>query len=119
MKRFLCLVLSLSITILLCFFKINISLLSTIKSSEISYEILDLDKDNQVVKINDFDLDKVCKNLCLEVVNSYTCEDRKIIEGYSNKLSNFIIVDGRKVNIQISTFDNSSIIGYPFIKNSF
>lgn len=90
-----------------------------IEDSVECYEVVDFDNDFHVVKVDASDINKVINNFMLEVYSKKTIEDRVVIEGYSSKLSKSMMVDGRKINIQISQFDDTCIIGYPLIKNSF
>ena len=55
----------------------------------------------------------------MEIVNTKTIFDRKIIEGYCPDLNKYMVIDGVRVNIQISYYDNKMIIGYPLIMQSF
>ena len=81
--------------------------------------ILDNDDMSQVIKINLEDYEDLISKLDVFVVSKNVLDDRIIIEGYTNKLKNFNVINNNKINIQISLFDNVCLVGYPLIKNSF
>ncbi|MBE5757704.1 MAG: hypothetical protein E7345_02075 [Clostridiales bacterium] len=54
-----------------------------------------------------------------EIVNDFYLEDRRILECYSSEISDYVIIDNNRVNIQISVYDNVCEVGIPLIKNSF
>ena len=53
-----------------------------------------------------------------DVLEEDVC-DRTIIYAYSNKLSNYVYVQGKKVNLQIAICDDDVRIGYPLIMGAF
>lgn len=75
--------------------------------------------DCEVVEMVVADFDKVKDILNLEIVSSREISGRTIIEGYSNKLKENVVIDNRKVNIQMSIFGDKMIVGYPLINGSF
>jgi hypothetical protein len=56
-------------------------------------------------------------NVC--VVNQFYINDRLIIEGYSNDITDYVVINNQKINMQISVSDDMCILGVPLIKNSF
>ena len=83
------------------------------------FEILCDDNEFQVIELCESDYEQIISNLKLEIVNKSVIEDRLIIEGYTNKIKNHIVLNGRKINIQISLSEDKCLIGSPLIKNSF
>ena len=75
--------------------------------------------DSEIVYLSNVDYENIIDTLGLEIHYSGYISDRFIVEGYSNKLNDYIVVDGIKTNVQISVFDNQIIVGYPLIDNSF
>lgn len=73
----------------------------------------------QVLELDANSLNKLSNFLNLEIVNENEISDRLIIEGYSNKLKDYIVINGRKVNVQLSISDDKIIMGYPLINGSF
>ena len=57
--------------------------------------------------------------LNLQNCNKFFIEDRYIIEGYSSHINNYIVMNNRKINIQISVSNGVCLIGSPVIKKSF
>ena len=55
----------------------------------------------------------------MEVNSTYEVSDRLIIEGYTHRLKNYIVIDGRKTNIQMSICEDVILIGSPLINQSF
>ena len=82
-------------------------------------KVLENDCDYKVVKIDKNCVEKLMRELNLEIVNRSCFEDRVIIEGYTNKISDYIIIDNNKINIQISISTDDCLVGCPLIKNSF
>ena len=55
----------------------------------------------------------------MNVLSKTVLEDRVIIEGYTNKIKSYFVLNNLKVNIQISIFNGEAIVGSPLIDNSF
>lgn len=70
------------------------------------------------VKIQCDNIEEFLSNIGVETVSRKLIAGREIIEGYCSSLDNYIINNGRKINLQISLSDEV-LIGYPLIKNSF
>ena len=78
------------------------------------------DLDNEkLLKINGCLVDDFVEFLDLQNYSKFTIEDRVVIEGYSNKLNNYIVINNKKINVQISVSQDCCLVGYPLIKNSF
>ena len=92
---------------------------SYIKIIDNNYNLVENDCNYKVISINCDYIEKVKDVFDLVVLNSEKVSGRLIIDGYSNKLKKYIVVDGLKINVQISISDNECIVGYPVIKNSF
>lgn len=76
--------------------------------------------DCQMITIDQVDnVENIIKSLSVEVHSVKDLQDRKIIEGYTNYINSYILIDGVKTNIQISAFDSKVIIGSPLISESF
>lgn len=83
------------------------------------YEVVECYSDGGfVAKIFEENFDDFFAKLDIEILSKNEVADRVIIEGYDSTLSNYIIRNGRRVNMQISVSDEI-LIGYPLIKNSF
>ena len=95
------------------------SLISVAESSCFSFDIVDLSLDNQVIKIDKKEYGNLMSRLHIEEINVFYIEDRLIVEGYSNMLNNFILIDNMRINIQVSISEDVCLVGYPLIKNSF
>ena len=74
---------------------------------------------NYIVTIQGADYDEVIDLFNVEVCRCNVVSNRLIIEGYTNMLSDYYVVDGVKTNIQMSVFDDLIMIGYPLLKCSF
>jgi len=115
-----------AVVVLVCLFIFSIvgigdsmSLISYLNSDCENIEIVDCDEFCQVIKIDKENSSVLLSNLCVEEINKFYIEDRLIVEGYTNKLKKYVVVDGMKMNIQVSISDNVCLVGYPLIKNSF
>ena len=103
---------------LLYFFNFtNLNLMRKVQGFEV--ENFEYNDNYQTLELDASSLNKLTSFLNLEVVNKNEISDRVIIEGYSNKLKDYVVINGRKVNIQLSIFDNKIIMGYPLINGSF
>ena len=106
------------IVLLLYFFNFtNLNLMLKVQGFEV--ENFEYNDNYQTLELDASSLNKLTSFLNLEVVNKNEISDRVIIEGYSNKLKDYVVINGRKVNIQLSIFDNKIIMGYPLINGSF
>ena len=119
MKRFLCIILIVFSLIICSGVGVNNSLISITQNLSINAQIIEREKDYQVVVFEEKNLDKFVSRLGLEIICKKCIEDRFVIEAYTNKLAKHMLIKNRKVNIQISIFDGKCIVGYPLIKNSF
>lgn len=61
----------------------------------------------------------ILDNLKAKIVSVEQVDDIKIIYGYINNLSNYIIDNGNKVNIQIAYKNKLVTVGYPIILGSY
>lgn len=66
-------------------------------------------------KINDTFLDKIDIN----ILSKKCLEDRVIIEGYTDKIVGYRVLNNCKVNLQISISEDCVILGSPLITGSF
>lgn len=77
-------------------------------------------KDCKIISINNVDsLDNIIDNLSIEIHYVREICGSLVIEGYSNSIEEYVLVDGLKSNIQISYIDSKVIIGIPLILDSF
>ena len=118
MKRMVSLIIVFVIVLLLYFFNFtNLNLMLKVQGFEV--ENFEYNDNYQTLELDASSLNKLTSFLNLEVVNKNEISDRVIIEGYSNKLKDYVVINGRKVNIQLSICDNKIIMGYPLINGSF
>jgi len=82
-------------------------------------EVFEYDKMHFYLKTSNDNYDKFIDFFNVEIINKFCINDRAVVEGYSNKLKNFVVINGRKINIQFSIFDDIMLVGYPLIKKSF
>lgn len=73
--------------------------------------------ENGVFKIEDFE--DVLSKLRCQIIDKKYVSDRLVIEGYSGLIRDFVVINGNKVNIQISVSDNIVLMGCPLINSSF
>lgn len=118
MKRIVSLSIIFIMVLLLYFFNFtNLNLMLKVQGFYVNNFVYN---DNfQVLELDANSLNKLSNFLNLEVVNKNEISDRLIIEGYSNKLKDYIVINGRKVNVQLSISDGKIIMGYPLINGSF
>ena len=75
--------------------------------------------DFKVVKIDGLNYLNILDKMHVQIIRKFVIDDRLIIEGYTNQLNDYIVVNNIKTNLQISVSDNICLVGYPLIKNSF
>lgn len=73
----------------------------------------------QSVFMGDKNKDFVIKKLNLNLVQESSCGSVKEVLGYTHKFKNYVLVNGQKVNVQISESDVGIIVGYPLILQGF
>lgn len=88
------------------------SVMGVFDKYNISYVI-----ENDDIKIDDFS--EVLHKLNCQVVDKKYISDRLIIEGYCNEFEDFVIINGNKINFQISISEDVVIFGSPLICGSF
>ena len=118
MKRIFALVV-IFVSILIFYFYSSPSAYEILKAKNIDALEFSIDSENEILIFDKKCLDEIIDSLNLEIYLMKEISDRIIIEGYSNKLNDFIIVNNMKVNIQISVDDERIILGYPLIDTSF
>lgn len=69
--------------------------------------------------IKNLTLNQIMRKLNLEVLSVENFNEIFVINGYSNKLKNYLNVDGKKQNVQIKYCLNYALIGYPLIMQGF
>ena len=114
MKKYLCLVLIISLFILGCF-SLEREMVSCVSGCNIDYEMID----DNTIKIHENNLQNFIKKLDISILRISDISDRKIMEGYTSKFDNYFIIDDLKINVQISIADGVAIIGSPLIFGSF
>ena len=118
MKRFFALIIIFTIALITCFYSKS-TCHDILKAQGIEIQEFDYNSKNEILIFNNSYLDKIIDSLILEIYFSKEISDRVIIEGYSNKLSDYVIVNNLKINIQIAIDDEKIILGYPLIDGSF
>lgn len=103
---------------LYCFTSSNLMFGSLSRGVDCIEILSDLDNE-KLLKINGCLVDDFVEFLDLQNYSEFIIEDRVVIEGYSNKLNNYIVTNNKKINIQISVSQDCCLVGYPLIKNSF
>ena len=73
----------------------------------------------QSVFMGDKNKDFVIRKLNLNLVQESSCGSGKGGLGYTHKFKNYVLVNGQKVNVQISESDVGIIVGYPLILQGF
>lgn len=83
--------------------------------------VIDSYSDNncQMFVIKSDDYVNVIEKLNLSISKFKNVSGRLIIEGYSDKISNHVVIDNKKVNVQMSISDGKIILGSPLISGSF
>ena len=66
-----------------------------------------------------FDLEKFKKDLNLKIISCEEISGRLVITGFSNKLSKFAYVNGKRINVQVSLSAEIVKVGSPLILGSF
>ena len=64
-------------------------------------------------------LDDFLDSLNVFIISRMYIEDRMIIEGYSNQINDYVVLNNNRINVQISVANNECIFGVPLIRNSF
>ena len=119
MKRFLSMF-TIVIVIIIVYFSSVTNLQFQLKLNNINVIKFINQNDSEIIEIdNNSNIENIKKALNLEIYSKNNICDRIVYECYSNKLNNFVVIDGKKVNLQISITDNKIIIGYPLISTSF
>lgn len=118
MKRIVSLSIIFIMVLLLYFFNFtNLNLMLKVQGFDVNNFVYN--ENFQVLELDANSLNKLSNFLNLEIVNENEISDRLIIEGYSNKLKDYIVINGRKVNVQLSISGDKIIMGYPLINGSF
>jgi hypothetical protein len=73
----------------------------------------------QSVFMGDKNKDFVIRKLNLNLVQESNCGSVKEVLGYTHKFKNYVLINGQKVNVQISESDVGIMVGYPLILQGF
>ena len=114
MKKYLCVIFVVFIAILIIFGNYD-TLESRVSSTGVDYVNLG----NGVIEIDANNYDDFINELDVDIISKFEVSDRVIIEGYSPRIKDYLVINGFKVNVQISISDDSVIIGSPLINGSF
>lgn len=117
MKKYFAFIVIFTLVILSCFNIKNLS--SIINNNKIYIDEFSTKGTNEIMYFSRDKLDKIIDDLHIEIHSQREVSDRIIIEGYSAKISKYIVVDNLKTNVQISYNDDGVIIGSPLIDCSF
>lgn len=117
--RWICLILILFISVLFCFTSEGCRFFVYAHETFCNVEVL-IDKfDEKLIKVNNLNIDDFIDCISLQNCKKFVIEDRVVIEGYSNKINNYIVLNDNKINIQISIFSDYCLIGCPLINIAF
>lgn len=117
MKKYFAFIIIFTLAILSCFNIKNLS--SIINKNKIDIDNFSIKSENEIMYFSRDKLEEILKDLNMEIHSKKEVSDRIIIEGYTSKISNYIVVNNFKTNIQISYNDDGVIIGTPLIDGSF
>ena len=118
MKRFICLLFIICFCVLVIDVYKQNSLFSSVCDTSLNIVRFEDGDGCQYLYCNN-SIDEIVDSLNVEVVNCFNISDRVVVEGYINSLSKYSVVDGRKINVQMSAFDGGVLVGYPLINKSF
>lgn len=114
MKKYLCFIFVIFLVSLLVWGNKR-SFENAIVCADINYNVLD----NNIIEISNDEVEIFLEKMNVQILNKFEVSDRLIIEGYTNKIANYVLVNNCKINIQLSIADNMVIIGSPLINGSF
>ena len=117
MKKYFAFIIIFTLAILSCFNIKNLS--SIINKNKIDIDNFSIKSDNEIMYFSRDKLEEILKELSIEIHSKKEVSDRTIIEGYTSKISDYIVVNNFKTNIQISYNDVGVIVGTPLIDESF
>ena len=117
MKKYFAFIIIFTLAILSCFNIKNLS--SIINKNKIDIGNFSIKSENEIMYFSRDKLEEILKDLNMEIHSKKEVSDRTIIEGYTSKISNYIVVNNFKTNIQISYNDVGVIVGTPLIDESF
>ena len=115
MKRLFLLFIAFLIAFSICNYR-KINLFSIL--SDYHLECIALDGDMNYVEC-ECAPEYVISTLALDNLRRIRVDDEIIYEGYTNRLINYRVVNGNKINIQIACRGGITIVGYPLIYDSF
>lgn len=118
MKRIISL-LVIVVVLVLAFFRFKSDLLVVFDQLNIEYSLCDFGDECVVISIEGVDYNYIIDALDLEIVNKKEIADRLVVEGYSSKIHDYITINNRKINIQLSIVEDMLFVGNPLIYNSF
>lgn len=94
----------------------NSSMAKIIPTEKLKYTFL---KTGESIIIENQDLEQIFKNLEAETVFTETTSDGVSLYAYSKNIKNQIIINNKKVNLQIFVSKTKTVIGTPIIFGSF
>lgn len=115
MKRYLAILFFVMLSTLVVFGGRKLSIMELCGKASIEYEMLD----ESLIRIDADNVDDLLGYLNINNLSKNEVSDREIIEGYSSKLNGYKYIDGFRINIQISVFDDYALVGSPLIDGSF
>ena len=112
-----------SVLLIVCltvlFFYSDYSLLGVVNFTSVDYEIIDFDTSNFTISMSVDEWNVLSNDIVVEEVSRSVICDRDVVEYYSPMIKNYVVVGGRKVNLQVSIFDGECVVGCPLIEKSF
>jgi len=98
----------------------NKNLFSHLKNEQINFNVLSVCDDSFLIEFNSVYLDEFLSSINLQNRSSKIISDRVIIEGYSSLINvKSLNINNKKINTQISIFEDKVMVGCPLIYNSF
>lgn len=106
----------------LCIVNVNFSndnVLHILSKNNIKYSLLIYEKNKLLFELFNADLNDIKNTFNLSIYSCLKLSDRVVVEGYSNCFNSYVNIDNKKVNFQISIFDDKVLVGCPLIYGSF
>ena len=118
MKRILAIII-IFVSMIILYFYSSATAYETLRAKNIVVSDFNGNSENEILVLDKKYLDNIIDVLNLEVYLKREISDRLIIEGYSNKLKDYVVVNNMKVHIQMSIDNEKILLGYPLIDASF
>ena len=91
----------------------------TVKKEDLSQILKNIKAEGIMLFANDSGLNNLLKSLNMLVFKEENVNGMNVVYGFTPKYEDYVLVDGKKINVQIASTRQEHVVGFPIILSGF